>query len=102
MKEKEKSPKKELNEMEMSNLSDTELKVIVIRMLNTMKKNIEIIKKDQPEVKNTLSELKNILEGMNSMLDETEDSISNLEDRIKKTCNLSSKKKKNKIKMKMI
>lgn len=45
MKEQEKSPEKELSEMEANNLSDTEFKVIVIRMLNRMRKDIEIIKR---------------------------------------------------------
>ena len=38
MKEPENSPEKELNEMEASNLSDIEFKVMVIKMLNSMKK----------------------------------------------------------------
>ena len=38
MKEWEKSPEKELNKMEASNLSDIELKVMVTWMLNSMKK----------------------------------------------------------------
>ena len=36
MKEQEKSPEKELNKMETSNLSDTEFKTLVIRMLNEL------------------------------------------------------------------
>ena len=38
MKEQEKSPKEELDEMEASNLSDREFRVMIIRMLNSMKK----------------------------------------------------------------
>ena len=38
MKEQEKYPEKELNEMEASHLSDTEFRVMTIRMLNSMKK----------------------------------------------------------------
>ena len=38
MKEKQNSLRKELNEMEASNLSDTEFKVMVIKMCNNMKK----------------------------------------------------------------
>ena len=45
MKEQEESPEKELNEMEVSNLSDTEFKVMVIRILNSMKKDIETMNK---------------------------------------------------------
>ena len=45
MKEQESSPKEELNEMETRNLSDIKFKVMIIRMLNSMKKDIETIKK---------------------------------------------------------
>ena len=38
MKEEENSPEEELNEMEASNISDIELKVMIIKMLNSMKK----------------------------------------------------------------
>ena len=64
-----------LNEIEGSQLSDTEFKTIVIRKLNeltpqanyeeltanyiSMKKDIETINKSQKEMKNTISELKN-------------------------------------------
>ena len=45
MKEQESSPEEELNEMETRNLSDIKFKVMIIRMLNSMKKDIETIKK---------------------------------------------------------
>ena len=45
MKEQENSPEEELNEMEASNLSDIEFKVMIKKMLNSMKKDIETIKK---------------------------------------------------------
>ena len=68
----EDSPLKELNEMEVSKLSDIEFKIILIRMLrelpdnykelsenyNSMKKEIETINKNQEEMKNTISEIK--------------------------------------------
>ena len=37
----------ELDEMEARNLSDREFKVMIIMILNSMKKDIEPIKKDQ-------------------------------------------------------
>ena len=43
-KEQENSSEAEHNEVEASNLSDTEFKVMVIGMLNIMKKDIETIK----------------------------------------------------------
>ena len=63
----------ELDEMEASNLSDKDFRVINIRILNSMKKDIETMKKDQSEIKNATSEINNTLEGINSRLDETED-----------------------------
>ena len=45
MKEQENPPKEELNEMEVSNLSDVEFKIMIVRMLNGVKKDIEPIKK---------------------------------------------------------
>ena len=83
MKEPENSPK-ELDEMEASNLSDREFRVMIIRILNSMKKDIEIIVKDQSEIKNAISEINNTLEGMNSRLDGAEGQISDLEDKIEK------------------
>ena len=39
MKEKENSPEKELNEMEASNLSDREFRVMIIRIVKRMKRH---------------------------------------------------------------
>ena len=83
----EDSPLKELNEMEVSKLSDIEFKIMVIRMLkeltenykelsenyNSMKKEIETTNKNQEEMKDTISEIKNTLEGITLRLDEAED-----------------------------
>ena len=82
-----------LNEIEVSQLSDTEFKAIVIRKLTeitenyqklqgnyseltanyvNMKKEIETTNKGQEEMKNTISELMNTVEGIKSRLDEAE------------------------------
>ena len=45
MKEQIKTPEKELNEMEISNLSDTEFKTLVIRMLKELSEDLSSIKK---------------------------------------------------------
>ena len=54
-KEQIKTPEKELNEMEISNLSDVEFKTLFIRML----KEINSIKKTQSEMKDILMDIKN-------------------------------------------
>ena len=90
-KKEKKSPERVLNEIEASKLSDTEFKVMVMRMLNeisenykelqesykeptanyaSMKKDIETINKSQEEMKNKIYEMKNT-EQIKSRLDET-------------------------------
>ena len=54
-KEQIKTPEKELNEMEISNLSDAEFKTLVIRML---REHIGYSKGVREEAKATLSEIK--------------------------------------------
>ena len=51
MKEKKKTPGKELNEMEISNLSDAEFKTLVIRMLKEIIGYCNSMKKTQAEMK---------------------------------------------------
>ena len=46
MKEQENSPE-ELDEIEANNLSGREFRVMIIRIFNSMKKDIEAIKKDK-------------------------------------------------------
>ena len=58
MKEQNKTPGKELSEMEIANLSDAEFKTLVIRMLKELNEYDNKIKKTQEEVKVTLSEMK--------------------------------------------
>ena len=45
MNEQDNSPGEEANEMEASNLSDIEFRLMIIRILNSMKKGIETIKR---------------------------------------------------------
>ena len=68
----EDSPLKDLNEMEVTKLSNIEFKLMVIKMLNeltehykepsenhiSMKKEIETINKNQEEMNNKISEIK--------------------------------------------
>ena len=66
MKEQNKTPEKELNKMEISNLSDPEFKTLVIRMLKELIGYFNSIKKIQAEMKVTRSEIKKNLQGINS------------------------------------
>ena len=55
MKEQNKTPEKELNEVEIASLSDAEFKTLVIRMLKEL---IEYGNNIKEEMKVTLSEIK--------------------------------------------
>ena len=100
MKDQIKTPEKELNEMEMSNLSDTEFKTLVIRMLKELSEDLKSIKKIQSEMQDTLIEMNN-LQGNNSSVDEAENQINDLEHKEAKN-NLSEQKEKNPEKMRMV
>ena len=65
VKEQIKTPEKELNEMEISNLSDAEFKTLVIRMLKELSEDLGSRKRNQSEMKNNLQE-------NNSKMDEAE------------------------------
>ena len=57
-KEQNKIPEEELNEMEISSLSDAQFKTLVIRMLQKPIWYFNSIKKTQAEMKAALSEIK--------------------------------------------
>ena len=78
IKEQIKTPERELNKKEISNLSDEEFKIVVIRMLKELSEDLSSIKKIQSEVKDTLIEMNN-LQGNNSRVDETDNQINDLE-----------------------
>ena len=79
MKEKNKTPEKELNKMEISNLSGTEFKTLVMRVLKELIRCFNSIKKSQAEMKVTLSEIKKNLQGISSGVDEAKNQINDLE-----------------------
>ena len=51
-----KTTEKELNKMEISNLSDAEFKILVIRIFKELSEGLNSIKKTQSETKDTLTE----------------------------------------------
>ena len=61
MKEKIVIPEKELNKMEISNQSDAEFKMLVIKMLQELSEDLSSRKKTLSETKDTLIEIKNNL-----------------------------------------
>ena len=79
MKEQNKTPEKELNKMEISNLSDAEFKTLVIEMLKELSEDLRSIKKIHSEMKGTLIEIKNNFQGNNSRMDEAKNQLNDLE-----------------------
>ena len=63
MREQIKTPEKEQNKMEISNLSDAEFKALVIRMLRELSEDLGSIKKIWSEMKDTPTGIKNNLQG---------------------------------------
>ena len=75
MKEQIKTPKIELSDEELANLSDAEFKTLVIRMLMELIEHSPIMKE---EMKATQSEIKQSIQGFNSEGKETGTQINNL------------------------
>ena len=94
MKEQLKTPEKELNKREISNLSDSEFKTLVIRMLKELSEDLNRIKKIKSETKDTLIKIKNNLQGINSRVDEAKNQINDLEHKEAKNNHPNNKKKK--------
>ena len=76
MKEQVKTPEKELSDKEIANLSDAELKTLVIRMLKEL---IEYGSSMKEEMKVTLREVKKNLQGSNNEGKETRIQTNDLE-----------------------
>ena len=94
MKEQIKTPEKELNEMEISNLSDAEFKIMFIRMLEELSEDLSSIKKTQSEMKDSLIEIKDNLQGNNSRMGEAKDQINDLEHKEAKNNHAKQQKEK--------
>ena len=97
MREQEKTPEKQLNEVEISNIPEKEFRIMVVKMIQDLGKRMEakiekmqeMFKKDLEELKNkktkmnnTITEMKTTLEGINSRITVVEEWISDLEDRM--------------------
>ena len=76
MKEQNRTPEKELSNVEIANLSDTEFKIMVIKMLTEL---IELGCKMKEQMKDTQSKIKKNIQGTNSEGKETGSQIKDLE-----------------------
>ena len=79
MKEQVKTPEKELNKMEISYISDTEFKIVIIWMLKELGEDPNSINKIQLEMKDTLIEIKNNLQGNSSRINKAKNQTTDLE-----------------------
>ena len=79
MKEQDKTPEKQLNEVEIGNLPEKEFRIMTVKMIQDLgkrmeakienmqemfNKDVEELKNKQTEMNNTITEMKNILEGI--------------------------------------
>ena len=96
-KEQDKAPEKQLNEAEIGNLPEKEFRIMIVKMIQDLrkrmeakiekmqemfKKDLEELKNKQTEMNNTITEMKTTLEGIYSRITEAEERISDLEDRM--------------------
>ena len=95
MKEEDKTPEKQLNEVEIGNLPEKEFRINIVKMIQDLRKRMEAkiemkqemfntdleelknkhleeLKNKQTEMNDTITEMKNTLEGMNSRIIEAE------------------------------
>ena len=89
MKGQDQTPEKQLNEVEIGNLSEKEFRIMIWKMIPDLRKRMEakienmkeMLSKDL-ELKNKQTEINGTLEGINSRITETEEQINDLEDRM--------------------
>ena len=87
MKEKDKTPEKQLNEVDIGDLPEKEFRIVIVKMIQDLgkrmeakiekmqemfNKDLEELKNKQTEMNDTITEMKNTLEGMNSRIIEAE------------------------------
>ena len=94
MKEQVRSLEKELNELKISNLSDGQFKILVIKMLKELTEDLNNIKKTQSETKGTVIEIKKNVQGNNSKVDEAKNQINDLEHQEEKNHQLEQEEEK--------
>ena len=88
MKEQDKTPEKQLNEVEISNLPEKEFRIMIVKMIHDLgkrmeakiekmrevfNKDLEEIKNRRTEMNNAITEMKTTLEGINSRITEAKE-----------------------------
>ena len=95
MKDQDKTPEKQLNEVEKGNRPEKEIRIMIVKMIQELgkrteakiekmqemcNKDLEELKNKQTEMNKTISEMKTTLQGINNRITEAEEWISDLED----------------------
>ena len=86
----DKTPEKQLNEVEIGNLPEKEFKIMIVKMIQDLGKRMEakiekmqkMFTKDLEELKNKQTEMNNTLKEIHSRTAEAETQINDLEDRM--------------------
>ena len=88
MKEQDKTPEKQLNEVEIGNLPEKEFRITIVKMIQDFgkrmeakiekmqemfNKDLEELKNKQTEMNNTITEMKTTQEGISSRITEAEE-----------------------------
>ena len=109
MKEKGKTPEKQLNDEEILSLQENDFRLSMLKMMQyignkleakmdnlqeTLTKEIQDIKLQQEEMQNTITEIKHSLEVANSRIQEVEERISKVEDRLVEITDAEQKREK--------
>uniref|UniRef100_A0A8C9C2F1 L1 transposable element RRM domain-containing protein n=1 Tax=Phocoena sinus TaxID=42100 RepID=A0A8C9C2F1_PHOSS len=97
VKDHDKTPEKQLNEVKIGNLPEKEFRIMIVKMIQDLgkakeakiekmqemfNKDLEELKNKQTEMNNTITEMKTTLEGISSRITESEERVSDLEDRM--------------------
>ena len=117
MKEQDKTPEKQLNEVQIGNFPEKEFRIMKVKMIQALrirmgakiekmkemfnkeleelkKKHLEELKNKQTETNSTMTEMKNTLEGIKSRITEAEEQISDPEDRMVEFTDVEQNKEK--------
>uniref|UniRef100_A0A8C3W7L9 Transposase n=1 Tax=Catagonus wagneri TaxID=51154 RepID=A0A8C3W7L9_9CETA len=107
IREKEKSPEKQLSDEEITSLPERDFRQLMMKMTQgignkleakidnlqeTLSREIRAVKIKQEEMQNPITEIKNSLEAANSRIQETEERISMVEDRLVEITNAEEKR----------
>ena len=93
MKEQTKNTEVQINEEEIGKLSEKEFRIMIVKMIKNLEnkivkmqesinKDLEELKNKHTETNNTITEIKITLEGINSRISKAEKRISELEDKM--------------------